>query len=147
MARPKKNQPTDGELEFLKILWDLGPCELGRICAELRRKRPTATTTAATMLSVMLGKGLVKRSQSTRGYLWSAKVGREATTTRLVDGLLERAFDGSAQLLVAHLIASKQLSEAEQRQVLSLLKQGAVAAARDGSGRKSSPNSSTPESS
>jgi predicted transcriptional regulator len=127
MARPKKDQPTDGELEFLKILWDFGPCELGRICTELRHRRPTATTTVATMLTVMLGKGLVKRSRSPRGYLWSAKVGREATTRRLVDGLLERAFEGSAQLLVTHLIESRQLSEPEQRQVLALLKQGTAA--------------------
>src|SRR5262245_33784593 len=101
MARPRSTQPTDGELELLKVLWDAGPCELGLVCSELRRQRPVATTTVATMLAVMLGKGLVKRAQSRRGYLWSAKVGRAVTTRRLVDKLVERAFDGSAQRLVA----------------------------------------------
>src|SRR5438105_4437006 len=118
MARPKNMQPTDGELELLKLLWDAGPCELGRICTELRRQRPVATTTVATMLTVMLGKGLVKRSRGPRGYLWSAKAGREVTTLRLVERLIERAFNGSAQLLVAQLVESKKLSEKDRRQVL-----------------------------
>jgi predicted transcriptional regulator len=126
MARPKSTQPTDGELELLKLLWDAGPSELGRICTDLRRQRPVVTTTVATMLTIMLGKGLVKRTRSPRGYLWSAKVGREATNRRLVDKLIERAFDGSAQLLVAHLVEAQKLSDADRKQVLALLKRGAA---------------------
>jgi predicted transcriptional regulator len=126
MARPKSTQPTDGELEILKPLWHTGPCELGRICTEIRSQRPVATTTVATMLTVMLKKGLVKRTRSPRGYLWSARAGREATTRRLVDKFIERAFDGSAQLLVAHLVESKKLSDRDRQEVLALLKRGAA---------------------
>jgi predicted transcriptional regulator len=126
MARPKSTQPTDGELELLKLLWEAGPSELGRICTDLRRQRPVATTTVATMLTVMLGKGLVKRTRSPSGYLWSAKVGRDATSRRLVEKLIERVFDGSAQLLVAHLVETQKLSAADRKQVLALLKRGAA---------------------
>ncbi len=125
MARPKSTQPTDGELELLKLLWEAGPCELGRICTDLRRARPVATTTVATMLNVMLEKGIVKRARSPRGYLWSARVGREATTGQLVAKFIDRAFDGSAQLLVAHLVESKKLSVKERREILALLERGA----------------------
>ncbi|HEV3118010.1 MAG TPA: BlaI/MecI/CopY family transcriptional regulator [Gemmataceae bacterium] len=124
MARPKSTQPTDGELEILKLLWEAGPCTLGPICTDLRRNRPVATTTVATMLTVMLTKGLVTRNSGRRGYLWSAKVGREATTRRLVDRLLDRAFDGSARLLVAHLVDSKKLSIKDRQKVLELLERG-----------------------
>jgi hypothetical protein len=76
-------------------------------------------------------RGHVRQSprQSTRtrrGYLWSAKVGRDATNRRLVDKLIERAFDGSAQLLVAHLFETQRLSDADRKQVLALLKRGAA---------------------
>src|SRR5262245_59279147 len=121
MARPRSSQPTDGELELLKLLWEEGPCELGRLCAALRRQRPVATTTVATMLTVMRNKGPVKRTRGRRAYLWSAKVGREATNRRLVARLIDQAFDGSARLLVAHLVESKKLSETDRRQVLALL--------------------------
>ncbi|HEV3006516.1 MAG TPA: BlaI/MecI/CopY family transcriptional regulator [Pirellulales bacterium] len=127
MARPKSTQPTDGELELLKLLWEAGPCELGQLCAELRRQRPVATTTVATMLKVMLGKGLIKRTRTSRGYLWSAKVSRAATTRKLVEKLLDRAFDGSAQLLVAHLVESRTLSKNDREQILALLEVGSSA--------------------
>ena len=29
MARTASKQPTDGELEILKVLWDVGPCRIG----------------------------------------------------------------------------------------------------------------------
>ncbi len=35
MARPASKQPTDGELEILKILWETGPAGLGQIHAVL----------------------------------------------------------------------------------------------------------------
>ncbi|MGQ0633474.1 MAG: BlaI/MecI/CopY family transcriptional regulator [Planctomycetaceae bacterium] len=125
MARPPSTQPTDGELELLKLLWETGPCTLGRLCAALRQSRPVATTTVATMLSVMRNKGLVKRVRGNRAYLWSARVRRDETNRRLVDRLIERAFDGSAQLLVAHLVESNKLSDSERRQVLALFEKGA----------------------
>ena len=56
MARPPSTHPTDGELELLQVLWQAGPCSLGQICTALRRRRPIATTTVATMLKVMLDK-------------------------------------------------------------------------------------------
>ncbi len=72
MSRPANDQPTDGELEILKLLWELGPAELKQIHAGLQAQRKVANTTVATMLTVMLAKGLVKRKSGPRGYLWSA---------------------------------------------------------------------------
>ncbi|HON66455.1 MAG TPA: BlaI/MecI/CopY family transcriptional regulator [Phycisphaerae bacterium] len=121
MARPPSQQPTDGELEILKILWETGPAELGRICQAVRRSRPVATTTVATMLTVMLEKGLVKKTRGKRGYLWSAKVTREATAKRVLGKLLDRLFDGSARLLVSHLLTDERLSEADREEIARLL--------------------------
>lgn len=141
MARPKSTQPTDGEIELLKLLWESGPCELGRICTELRRQRPVATTTVATMLNVMLGKGLVKRARSPSGYLWSARFTRDETTRGLVDRLLDHAFDGSAQLLVSHLVESKKLSDSTRRQILAILERG-LAGERTKAPRSAKPSTS-----
>src|SRR4051812_1656871 len=62
MARPPSVQPTEGELEILKVLWEAGPSGLRQVCAGLRAHRPVATTTVATMLKVMQEKGLVERA-------------------------------------------------------------------------------------
>jgi predicted transcriptional regulator len=108
-------------LQILKLLWDSGPSELGRVCAALNEERKVATTTVATMLKVMLDKGLVERRQGERGYLWTAKVSRQATESGLTHKLIERMFDGSARRLVAHLIDEGRLSAADRREIQEML--------------------------
>ena len=121
MARPASKQPTDGELELLKILWEAGPSELGTVVATLRQARSVATTTVATMLKVMLEKRLVTRKSGRRGYLWTAKVTEKATAHGLLSKLLDRAFDGSAHRLVAHLVEDGKLSEQDRAAIRRLL--------------------------
>ena len=122
MARPKATHPTDRELEILRVLWETGPASLGTVCKALRKSRPLATTTVATMLTVMLGKRLVARARGRRGYQWSAKVSREQAATGLVGRLLDRVFDGSAHRLVAHLVEDGRLSGEELQEIRRLLK-------------------------
>jgi BlaI family transcriptional regulator, penicillinase repressor len=121
MARPRSSQPTDGEMEILKVLWAIGPTELGRIRAELQKQRPVATTTIATMLKVMLGKKLVKRSDGKRGYVWSARASRSRTASDLVRKVLDHVFDGSAGRLVAHLLEEKGLDRRDRDDIRQLL--------------------------
>ena len=51
MARPASEQPTDGELEILGVLWETGPAELRIVHTALCVRRKVATTTVATMRS------------------------------------------------------------------------------------------------
>ena len=121
MARPASSQPTDGEMEILKVLWAIGPAELGQIRAQLQKQRPVATTTIATMLKVMLGKKLVKRSDGERGYVWSARASRTRTASDLVRKVLDHVFDGSAGRLVAHLLEETGLDRRDRDEIRKLL--------------------------
>jgi BlaI family transcriptional regulator, penicillinase repressor len=122
MARPPSKQPTDGELEILKILWETGPTGLGQIHNVLQERRGVATTTVATMLKMMLAKELVQREDGPRGYLWSARVSRKAAVSGLLGKLVQHVFDGSARRLVAHLIQEGDLDDRERAEILELLK-------------------------
>ena len=121
MPRPRHPRPTDAELEILQALWDRGPAALGEICTALREQRDVATTTVATVLKVMEQKGLVTRKPGGRRSLWAAKVSRGAAANRLLSGLLDRVFDGSAHRLVAHLVETGRLSPGEIRELRQLL--------------------------
>ncbi len=123
MARPASTQPTEGELEILRVLWEGGPSELKQVCAGLRRNRPVATTTVATMLRVMQEKGLVDRheGENARASVWSARVTRAATSTTMLKRLLDLVFDGSARGLVAHMVETGKLSEGDRREIRRLL--------------------------
>jgi BlaI family transcriptional regulator, penicillinase repressor len=125
MARPPSKQPTDGELEILKILWESGPVGLGQIHALLHERRGVAITTVATMLKLMLAKEMVEREEGPRGFLWSARVSRKAAVSSLLGKLVQHVFDGSARRLVAHLIQEGDLDERERAEILELLKSGA----------------------
>jgi BlaI family penicillinase repressor len=121
MARPPRSQPTEGELEILKVLWEQGPSELKHVCAGLRRGRPVATTTVATMLKLMQEKALVDRDEAARSSVWSARVSREVASTSLVRRLMDLVFDGSARRLLAHMIETEKLSPQERAEIRRLL--------------------------
>jgi BlaI family transcriptional regulator, penicillinase repressor len=122
MARTASKQPTDGELEILKILWELGPAGLGQIHEVLHERRGVAITTVATMLKMMHAKKLVERADGPRGYLWKAHVSREATVSGLIGKLVQHVFDGSAHRLVAHLVEEGELDESDRKEIALLLK-------------------------
>jgi BlaI family transcriptional regulator, penicillinase repressor len=122
MARPPSKQPTDGELEILKILWDLGAVGLGQIHAVLHEHRGVAITTVATMLKMMLAKELVEREDGPRGYLWKAHVSRKAAVSGLIGKLIQHVFDGSARRLVAHLVEAGELDDREREEIVELLR-------------------------
>ncbi len=121
MARPPSNQPTDAELEILKILWNRGPAGLGPIHSAIQERRQVALTTIATTLKTMLAKGLVARQDGPRGYLWSAAASRKSTTSGLLGKLVQHLFDGSAGRLVAHLIQEGALDNRDRAEIRALL--------------------------
>jgi len=123
MSRPARSQPTDGELEILKVLWNQGPSGLKQVCDGLRRTRPVATTTVATMLKLMQEKELVERreGEAARGSVYSARVSREAASTGLVRRLVDMVFDGSARRLVAHMLENEKLSQHDRAEIRRML--------------------------
>jgi predicted transcriptional regulator len=136
MARPASTQPTDAELEILNVLWDAQPepLELGQICASLRKRRPdraVATTTIASVLNVMLRKKLVRRKDGPRAYLWTPNADQRATRSGLVRKLLDHAFAGSPQLLVASILEDGRLGD-QDREAIRLLLESDAARDRDG---------------
>jgi predicted transcriptional regulator len=123
MPRPASQHPTDGELEILRALWERGPASLSETCEVLRQQRDVATTTVATMLKVMLDKGLVRRKRATRGHQWSAAISQSAAAQSMVGKLVDGVFDGSASRLVAHLVEDGKLSAKELAELRALIEQ------------------------
>ncbi len=121
MARPPSTQPTDAELEILRVLWDRGPTGLGHIHSVIQERRQVALTTIATTLKTMLAKGLAAREDGPRGYLWSAAASRGSTATGLLGKLVQHVFDGSARRLVAHLIQEGAFDDRDRAEIRALL--------------------------
>lgn len=121
MARRKAAHPTDAELEILGILWERGPVGLGQVYDGIREMRPVARTTVATMLGVMLEKGIVRRRAGADGYEWSASIGRDATARGMMGKMIDSVFGGSAMRMVAHLLEEGRLSSDQLAEIRRLL--------------------------
>lgn len=121
MARQASNQPTDVELQILRILWDQGPCIARQIHDALQDSKRTAYSTTVKMLSVMLGKGLVRRDDDASPQIYRAAVSRDSAGKRIVKDLVEKVYDGAALHLVLHALKGATASKEELAEVRRLL--------------------------
>lgn len=117
-------RPTDAELEILGVLWRRGPSTVRKVHDELVRSRPIGYTTVLKLLQIMIEKRLVDRDKSQRSHIYRARDTEQQTQGRLVDDLIQKAFDGSAAKLVLRALAEKPASPeeiAEMRRLLNKL--------------------------
>jgi predicted transcriptional regulator len=121
MARPGSEHPTPAELEVLQVLWDRGPATVREVLEILNENKQRAYTSVMSLLNVMTDKGLLERQPQGRAFLYSPTQAREETLSGMVGDLLERAFCGSANALVTHLLAETQPSERELDEIHKLI--------------------------
>lgn len=113
------NQPTDFELELLKVLWERGASTAREALKVIEDTRSVGYTTVLKMLQVMEKKGMVDVDRSERSHVYSATLQRKKTMSSLVSRFVNRTFDGAADDLLLHLadgkINSKTLDQLESR--------------------------------
>jgi len=123
MPRPKEEQPTAGELEVLKVLWDRGPSTVREVMDVLNDARPRAYTSVMSLLNVMTDKGLLVRQPRGRAFVYKPRTDRGRTLQRMVGDLLGRAFEGSTSQLVAHLLDQTRPSPTELQEIRRAIEQ------------------------
>jgi predicted transcriptional regulator len=117
MARRKQETPTEGELEILHVLWDRGPSTVRDVLDVLNQGRKRAYTSVMSLLNIMADKGLVVRQPQGRAFVYRARRPRQRTLGQIVGDVLGRAFSGSAQELVAHVLEQSQPSPQELAEI------------------------------
>jgi BlaI family transcriptional regulator, penicillinase repressor len=117
----KTLRPTPGELDILRLLWELGPSTVREVQERLERERPTGYTTVLKLLQIMTDKGLVARDEAERAHVYSAKAPEQHTQRQLVRDLVDRAFGGSASKLVMQALSARQASREELGRIRELL--------------------------
>lgn len=121
MARQTSSQPTEVELQILRILWDDGPSIARHVHNALQAAKQTTYSTTVKMLSVMLDKGLVKRDVQATPQVYRAAVSRESAAKKFVKDLVDRVYDGAAMSLVLHALKGAKASPKELAEVRRLL--------------------------
>ena len=127
MPRPRTEHPTPAELEVLKVIWQSGPATVRRVMAALNRRRPRAYTSVMNLMSLMARKGLLTRTLQGRSFVYSAAVSSDKTRRQMLGRVLNQVFEGSASLLVSHLLRRAAPSADELQQIRELIKRAAKA--------------------
>jgi predicted transcriptional regulator len=113
--------PTEAELAILRVLWDLGPSTVREVHDAMGAERDVGYTTILKILQIMYEKELVTRDDSARSHIYRAALPRERTQKRLVNDLVDRAFDGSPASLVLQALSSRKASAEELERIRALL--------------------------
>lgn len=87
--------PTHKELLILSVLWQLGPTTVRAVHEHLKQQQQTTTyTTTLKMMQVMLAKGLLEKNSQPVAHIYTTKLSKEDTQTRLIKDLVHRGFNG-----------------------------------------------------
>ena len=105
------------ELQIMKIIWKKGQATAREVKNELDKVRPLAYTTVATMLKYLEQKGFLTHEVSGKTHVYKPLVGQEEVSQGMLLDLIDRLFDGSAELLMTTLAKTKELTP-EQLQEL-----------------------------
>src|SRR5450432_3867726 len=102
---------TDREADIMQVLWEHGPS----VVAEVRDllSDALAYTTVLTILRTLESKGYVKHEEEGCVHRYSAVAQRQAARKSALRHLTRKLFDGSSDLLLAHLVSDRKLN-AEQ---------------------------------
>jgi BlaI family transcriptional regulator, penicillinase repressor len=107
------------ELEIMQVLWDCGPSTIAEVQAKLGSKR--AYTTVQTMLTILLKKGKVERTEEGRRHRYAPLVSRERAVRTAVHDLVTRLFGGSAEALLMAMVDTRQITADEIARAAELL--------------------------
>jgi predicted transcriptional regulator len=121
MPRPGSTQPTDVELQILRILWELGPSPVREIHKRLEADKGTNYSTTVKMLSVMLQKGLLKRDEDAQPHVYRPVLTREKAGRRMVKELIDKVYEGSALSLVLQALSANKATKEEREEIRRLL--------------------------
>jgi BlaI family penicillinase repressor len=115
--------PTERELEILKVLWDLGEGSVREVYEALAAQRPVVQNTVQAFLRTMEEKGLVRHRADGRTFIYQPVLKRQETEQRLVSGVLQKVFDGAVDQLVQSALSLKRPSAEEIERLEALIRE------------------------
>ena len=121
-GKTKLPKPTAGELEILGVMWRLAePVTVRDVHAGLNAAKATGYTTVLKLMQIMAAKGLLDRDEAERAHRYTPRLKQQQTQTQLLRDLVDRAFRGSASMLVQQALAAKRATPTEIAEIRELL--------------------------
>ncbi len=117
MPRKPSPVPTEVELELLKLVWKLGEATVRDVLEALPEDRDLAYTTVMSMMRILEEKGYLTHHVRDRAYVYRARVSEDEVAQGMIRNLVNKMFEGSAELLMVKLLESADLSEEQAEEL------------------------------
>ncbi len=109
----------DSELKIMDVLWKEGDMTAKKISDILKEQVGWNVNTTYTLIKRCIGKGAIERREP--NYLCHALIPKEQVQVQETTELINKVFDGSADLLFASLLNRKNLSAEEIEKLKQLV--------------------------
>lgn len=110
---------TERELDVMSILWREGSGTVNEVREQLADE--LAYTTVLWALQTLEEKGHVRHEKEGRAYRYYPLVEAEVAGGNALSRLLDKAFHGSAEMLLAQLVTERGLGAEEMKRMRDLL--------------------------
>ena len=114
---------TAAQMEILSVVWEMQEAGVADVWRVLSTRRTVARNTVQTMLTRLHERGWLHAREVGNAFLYSPAKKRASVLARVVGGLVDSAFGGSASGLVAALLQSRKLSADEVARIRALIDQ------------------------
>lgn len=117
-------EPTKSELEILQVLWQNGPSTVRFVNDTLNEQlREVNYHSTLKLMQIMLDKGLLMRAIEGKNHVYRPAEQQEITQTRVLRGLANIAFGGSAASLALRALGSGDTSAEELELIKQMIQQ------------------------
>ena len=113
---------SDSELEVMKVLWQAGDALPVNVIREtLQRDRGWEATTVKTLIGRLLVKGVIEQEKR-KVFYYSPLISEADYNAWATDNLIQKLYHGSAKNLVAALVRSEGLTQADIEELRALFR-------------------------
>ena len=113
---------SDSELEVMRVLWEAGDAlPITDIRQILHDRKGWEATTVKTLVQRLVGKGVLEQEKR-KVFYYRPLVSESEYSDWAVSGMVQRLFRGSAKALVATLVKSDGLSDADLAELRDFFK-------------------------
>lgn len=111
---------SDSELEVMKVLWQAGDALPVNVIREtLQKARGWEATTVKTLIGRLAAKGVI-RQEKRKVFYYSPLITEAEYRAWVTDNLIRKLYNGSAKKLVAALVQSEGLTQADVEELRAL---------------------------
>ena len=114
---------TDSELELLKELWQESPLSGPELIARTLAHTDWDESTAKTLLTRLVTKGVISREGKRRSYLYSPLLTKNDYQREAATHLAAQVFDNSAAELVTFFVRQRKLSASDLAELRKILEE------------------------